>query len=541
MSDSLRLISAASLLLSISMMPGWAVEPYPPEELISSQEAIVIAVRQRIDGLPDPRRSGELKDRAALANFYSHHAGPPLWTTSDGLSPRALAISAEIQEADSWGLDSSEFDLPIHRPTAVGVGQRIDDELKMGLAVLKYARHATGGRMNPKDLSLAIDRTPPLADPNIVLTELSRSADPAGYLRELHPKHEQFQLLRQAFLDTIEEESRGVDVASLAEERASKRKSRGNAKIRKKIGPSSTVKLSQRLLYNMEMWRWMPRELGSKYVWANIPEYKVRVVSRSDVIHEERIVAGKVKNKTPIFSDEMETIVFHPFWGVPNSIKVKEILPSLRRGGNILRRQNLKISYAGRQIDPYSVDWSRTDIRNFHVFQPPGRGNALGVVKFMFPNKHAVYMHDTPTKHLFKKKFRAHSHGCMRVRDPLKLAEVLLGRDKGWQRPRINDIVKRGPKNNHVALNDKVPVHVTYFTVQIDRAGQPKLFDDVYGHEKLIQMGFDGKAHLIVNRKPNLGAEQRRIARGQQPYGASGGFFGSSQPGSWVQSILGLN
>ena len=127
------------------------------------------------------------------------------------------------------------------------------------------------------------------------------------------------------------------------------------------------------------------------------------------VVHSERMIVGKTKHKTPIFSDEMETVVFRPFWNVPNSIKVKELLPKLLRGGT-LRRQNLKLALGKREINPASVNWATTDIRRYHVFQPPGRRNALGQVKFLFPNKHAVYFHDTPTKRLFKRQARAFSH-----------------------------------------------------------------------------------------------------------------------------------
>ena len=163
----------------------------------------------------------------------------------------------------------------------------------------------------------------------------------------------------------------------------------------------------------------------------------------------------------------METVVFRPFWNVPNSIKVKELLPKLLRGGT-LRRQNLKLSLGKREINPASVNWATTDIRRYHVFQPPGRRNALGQVKFLFPNKHAVYFHDTPMKHLFKRQARAFSHGCMRVRHPLKLAEVLLNMDKGWGGKKIKQIVKHGKDDSSVRLSSKLPVHDAYFTAHVD-------------------------------------------------------------------------
>ena len=219
---------------------------------------------------------------------------------------------------------------------------------------------------------------------------------------------------------------------------------------------------------------------------------------------------------------------------MPDSIKVKEILPGLIRGNDIMQRQNLRMSHRGRHINPYAIDWYRTDIRQFRVYQLPGRRNALGVVKFMFPNKHAIYLHDTPTKHLFKRESRAYIHGCMRVRNPLKLAEVLLGNDKGWGRRRINALVKRGPDNNEISLNKSVPVHVTYFTARITENDQIVMFDDVYDHEERIQLGLEGKAHLIVKRKSDLDEAGRQIV---SDIGSSR--YRSRRDRSWIERVFG--
>lgn len=480
-----------------------AVEPDAPEKLITQEEAIVLGVQLRIRSLPKSNEHGADADRAALADYYAKHVRSALWVNSNGLTDRAKELIKEISNGSSWGLDVSRFDLPSRSTRTGGKAKLIDVELRLGLAILKYARHARGGRMDPKELSLDIDRKPPLEEPSKVLTSLLRSADPVAYLRNLHPNHPQFERLRNAYVKALQEERGSVTKPIELDD--------PNKKRVRKDRSRSKRKLSKRLLYNMEMWRWMPRELGTRYVVANIPEYKIRVLHGDRIVHEERMVVGKVQNKTPMFSDEMETIVFHPFWNVPNSIKVKELLPSLVRGGSALEKQGLKIKLGGRDINPRSIDWSTTDIRKFHVFQPPSRRNALGIVKFMFPNRHAIYFHDTPSKQLFKKKRRAFSHGCMRVRDPLKLAEVLLGSDKGWGRSKINALVSSGPKNNQIALSEKIPVHITYFTASIDDRGKLSLFKDIYGHEKRLQMGLDGRAHLIVKRKRNLSVARSRV------------------------------
>ncbi len=530
MSCLCRVVLAALFVTLATTRVAWSIEPSAPAALISQDEAIVVAIRQRLDQLPDSKVFRESDDRDALGQFYIEH-GRALWVDATGLTDRAKTIITEMSKADAWGLDASKFDTPSTTTNDLTGSALIETEMKMSLAVLKYARHARGGRMDPRELSLAIDRVPPLEDPKTVLTSLLDASDPAAYLRDLHPKHDQFEKLRLAYLKALDDEANPASAPTAVSNEAEATKKKSKSKRSRKKTRSKT-KLSQRLLYNMEMWRWMPRELGTKFVWSNIPEYRMRVVKNGEVVHAERIVTGKVKNKTPIFSDKMETIVFHPFWGVPNSIKVKEILPSLVRGANILEKQNLKISYGGRPVDPYSVDWSTTDIRKFHVFQPPSRRNALGVVKFMFPNKHAVYMHDTPSKHLFKRKARAFSHGCVRVRDPLKLAEVLLNHDKGWNRSKINALVDSGPKNNQISLDNKFPVHVTYFTARIDDEGKPRLYKDVYGHERLIQMGLDGKSHLIVKKKPNLDSARRRVVSN-----TSGSFY-KKKNSNWIEQIF---
>ncbi len=492
-----------AMTIVITSRSVWAVEPDAPQTLITQEEAIMLGVQMKLRALPETKEFGESADRSALSDYYATRARSTLWVDSNGLTDRAKKLVEEISKGNSWGLDVSQFDLPSRSISADGKAKLIDDELRVSLAVLKYARHARGGRMDPKELSLDIDRVPPLEDPRTVLTNLLQSPNPVAYLRNLHPKHTQFERLRTAYIRALQDErgstSKTVDFAKTDKKPVRKPRAR------------STQQLSKRLLYNMEMWRWMPRQLGTRYIRANVPEYMIRVVDGDQVVHEERMVVGKVKNKTPMFSDEMETIVFHPFWGVPNSIKVKELLPGLVRGSNVLEKQGLKIKYRGREINPRSVDWRTTDIRRYDVYQPPSSRNALGIVKFLFPNRHAIYFHDTPSKQLFKRKTRAYSHGCMRVRDPLKLAEVLLGPDKGWGRSKINALVRSGPKNNQISLGKKVPVHITYFTASIDDRGRLSLFKDIYGHEKRIQMGLDGKAHLIAKPKRDLSVARRRV------------------------------
>jgi murein L,D-transpeptidase YcbB/YkuD len=237
-------------------------------------------------------------------------------------------------------------------------------------------------------------------------------------------------------------------------------------------------------------------------VTVNIPDFTLRVVQAGKTIHSPRVVTGKPDKQTPVFSDEMEEIVFNPYWNVPHSIKMEEIAPYLQQGGgffgggwdtSVLARHNLRIrGVSGREIHPDSIDWGRVDIRNYELYQPPGPTNVLGTMKFLFPNKHDVYMHDTTQKNLFAQSVRAESHGCMRVQNPAQLAQLLLMRDQGWSMARVASAVD-GSEDNHIALKEKIPVYITYFTLRVNDDGSISTFRDIYGHDARISAALSGK------------------------------------------------
>jgi len=231
-------------------------------------------------------------------------------------------------------------------------------------------------------------------------------------------------------------------------------------------------------------------------VMVNIPEFMLRVVEDDKPVFTTRVVVGKTDKQTPIFSRDMQEVVFGPYWNVPTSIKIEEIRPYLRQeaawffgGGGwntaVFQRHNLRVKIGGREVDPAAVDWNRFDIRNTEIFQPPGPGNVLGKVKFVFPNKHDVYMHDTPQKFLFANALRAESHGCMRVQNPDQLAAVLLQRDQGWSQARTMSATDTG-YDQHVPLRRKIPVYVTYFTLKVNADGSLSTYGDLYGHDARI-------------------------------------------------------
>ena len=510
------------------------ITPTPPPAFSLAAELAERLKREKLSGV-------EREDREAAAKFYDTRQGEPIWVTPTGLSKNANAAAAFIATADDWGLSASAFKLPELKLAATanttGDAARADladAEVTMTIAALKYARHARGGRMDPTQLGKSIDRKAQLLAPASILADLAKSDAPDATLKGFHPSHPQFEKLRQKYLmakagqNVLEPVAPAAPVATTEDEPA---KPGAKKKVAAALPqPPSPAAMQKKLLANMEEWRWMPA-MGDTHINPNIPEFMVRVVRGNKVVHAERIVTGKTDTPTPIFSDEMRTVVFQPFWNVPDSIKIKELQPQLMRSRGALGKAGLKAAYNGREVDPAEVDWGNADMRQFHIFQPPGGANALGQVKFLFPNKHDVYMHDTPSKNLFANAARAYSHGCMRVRDPLRLAEVILSMDKGWDMARVVELANRGPQNNEIPLSKKIPVHVTYFTTVVDDDGKLKTFNDIYGHEAKIHLGIEGKTHLIaqVREERYVPPQRERVASRSK---SSGGLE------DWMKSVF---
>jgi murein L,D-transpeptidase YcbB/YkuD len=191
----------------------------------------------------------------------------------------------------------------------------------------------------------------------------------------------------------------------------------------------------------------------------------------------------------------MELVTIKSRWRVPDSIKVREIWPSLLAGGGMMRQHKLEMRRLNSDelVDWRRIDWSKTPMNDYVIWQPPGPINQLGLVKFSFPNKHYVFMHDTPDKYMFNWSRRANSHGCMRIRNPLKMAEVILNADRGWDKAKIDELVKDGPDHNVITLDKKIPVHIVYFTARIDDGGKIETFSDIYGHEKRFTLALAGQ------------------------------------------------
>jgi murein L,D-transpeptidase YcbB/YkuD len=450
-------------------------------------------------------------ERAALVAYYARRDNAPLWLEKDGFGKSARSIAARLSDASSEGLFTTDYRLPTLDVSTDEA--RVEGELRLSALALLYARDARGGRLEPRRLSGLM--TPKLALPGAdeLLDTLSKSEDPGAALGAYNPPHEGYRTLKAKLaelrkgrtadepmvripdgpalrvgmrdarvplirarlkLNPSDDTTYDTDVASAVgafQKSAGLRVTgiAGGATL-DALRTSRESKLDSDIVAQMERWRWLPANLGERHVFVNIPEYTVRIVEKGETIHQARVIVGKAQTPTPVFSDVMDHIVVNPSWFIPPSILKKDILPGLARDPEYAARRGYVVTRSGNGIS---------------VRQPPGARNALGNVKFMFPNEHAVYLHDTPGRHLFNTSERAYSHGCVRVDQPMKFGEIVLGRDEGWTEQRLRGMVGGGERT--VRLSRPLPVHLTYMTHVVGASGELTTFEDIYGFHRRVK------------------------------------------------------
>jgi murein L,D-transpeptidase YcbB/YkuD len=451
------------------------------------------------------------EERTAVQAFYTGRGYAPIWVTNGLENKHARSIISRLKAADTDGLDPADYRIPDFRATAGRPEALAEAELILIKSVLTYARHAQTGRVHYSRISpdIAYRLTP--TEPSEVLANIASAANPLDALESYNPGHEGFRALRAKLIELRSRQSKSIDLGgptlrpgvrdtrvpdlrqrlgiprtsdntvydnTVAE--AVKKFQRDHAiKPNGEVGPATVEALKmggsdhhvvETILANMERWRWLPRDLGNAYVMVNIPDYSLKVVRGGTTIWQTKIVVGKPSMPTPLLSEQMKFITINPTWNVPPSIVRNEYLPALRQDPYALARIGLRIEH--------NRDGS------IHVFQPPGERNALGRIRFNFPNKFLVYQHDTPDKRLFTHDKRAYSHGCMRVENPLDYAEVLLS----VARPDDNYTTERlyrmfGRDERDITFVNPIPVHLTYQTTFVDQSGLLQLREDVYGRD----------------------------------------------------------
>lgn len=490
----------------------------PPAVAISAEPAaspadlVRAAMASALDAIVKPSA-----DQSGLRAFYGLRGNEPAFVADGALTAAGRAILDRLAAAAADGLDPRVYEVPAIA-TLSGPGTSADHvaeaEIGLSAAILAYARNASSGRVNVKSIGRDILATDNMPDPTIALASVLIAADPVSVLDGFNPPHPQFAALRTKLAEVRAADRLTADavpppvpagpilkigmvdarvaalrtrlgltmtdadlyddaVAEAVRAFQRERRLKANGVLGPQtlaalngVGKGRRISVENEIISNMERWRWLPRDLGASNVFVNVPEYRLEVTRDGVPVHESRIIVGKPATPTPIFSDTMEFVVLNPSWNVPQSIIRKEYMPKLMDDPDYLARRGFIVTYQGNTIS---------------VRQPPGEQNALGHIKFMFPNNFSVYLHDTSSRNLFASDKRAFSHGCVRVDQPYKFAEIVMGAENGWTEERVRDSV--GGRERRVDLKQKIPVHITYFTAKVDETGDLKLIDDIYGYD----------------------------------------------------------
>jgi murein L,D-transpeptidase YcbB/YkuD len=453
-------------------------------------------------------------DRDALSAFYAASEQPLVWVRDGIWTPAAKAIVARLKAADEDGLVGTAYTLPdpgLAKDAAPAQWAHAD--LRLSASAIRYARDARGGRIELSRISPLITAKLDLPEPGDVLRRLSAAVDAGAELAAYNPPHPTYLALRdelaklraqrpsqptvrvpkgpilrvgmqdprvpliRAHFNIKQGKDQNLYDDDVATAVAEFQKAKGlptngvlNARTIAALSSQPRAVLESELISNMERWRWLPADLGARHIMVNVPEYRLRLVEDGGVVRESRVIVGKENSQTPIFSEDMKYLVINPSWTLPPSILKKEFLPALAADPDYAARKGYRIIRNGNRIS---------------VQQPPGERNALGLIKFMFPNDHAVYLHDTPNRDLFSAGKRAFSHGCVRVDQPFQLAEEILAQDDKWSEKKLRGLVGKGER--YVHLRNPLPVHLTYFTLSVDENGALKSFDDLYGFDSKVR------------------------------------------------------
>ncbi len=493
-------------------------------------------------------RKEVLCGQVVLARFYQQRAFQPAWMDGEGRFVQAKDLVDSIHECSLEGLNPDVYHLAtIEALLAADEGARVagrpvepevlsDLDLLLTDAFLIYGSHLLSGRVDPETIHtrwLVRSRETDLAG---LLQAALEKKEVHKALAGLVPEYPEYMSLREALHEyraiserggwppvpegpTLHKNDWDPRVAALRArlvatgdlgtnegaapevlddhvERAVRGfQSRHGLTVDGVVGPATLAALNvpvearvRRIELNMERWRWLPDDLGTRYILVNTADFFLQVVEAEGTVLAMRVVAGRKARRTPVFSGKMTYLVLNPYWHVPHKLAVRDILPKIKKDPGYLDRHGFRVFESWEElapeIPPETIDWSSVTERNFSfkLRQDSGPTNALGRVKFMFPNKFAIYLHDTPSRYMFKRNQRDFSSGCIRVEAPIDLAVYVLRGDPKWTREEIlSAIESRG--NRIVWLPESIPVHVLYWTAWVDREGALHFRRDVYGRD----------------------------------------------------------
>jgi murein L,D-transpeptidase YcbB/YkuD len=529
-----------------------AAEPVKAASNVPAADQPVADKLRDMFGAKSARYFDRKAERAAVEKFYTARDFAPLWTQSGSLTGNAKGVIARLKDAASDGLNPADYPVPDFT-AATTPDTLADAELKLTASTLDYARHAQSGRMHWSQVSGDIQYPEHPTDPAEVLTNVTAAKDASAALDSYNPPHKLYRELKAKLAElrgqgdgpaiqiadgpmlkftpasgkrpAIEMEDPRVpqlraklgitedadDTHYDAKVAEAVRKFQSGAELKatgvlddKTVKAINSPKRDRQIdivLVNMERWRWLPRELGAPgignaYVILNIPDYTLKVMQNGAQVWTTRVVTGQPGiHATPLLTETMKFITVNPTWNVPPSIIYNEYLPALKQDPTVLERMGLRLDH--------NRDGS------IHISQPPGERNALGRIRFNFPNKFLVYQHDTPDKNLFARDERAFSHGCMRVQNPDQYASILLNitePNAHYTPDRIRSMY--GQSEIDLKFPTPIPVNITYQTAFVDDAGKLEFRKDVYGRDaNMLALLRGGKSrdleNVVAHSQPN--------------------------------------
>jgi len=408
------------------------------------------------------RRGRELWDEER--RFYKDRGARLAWSDGSKAGPQAIALSRAIDRAGDEGLDPADYRLKDDVVSRFDASRAADIDLQLTYSYLSYAADLAFGATLPENIDPEwrgarrdVDIVAALEhgiDENRIEDSLARLAPAAPQYAGLKAQLRRYR----ALAERGDHDGSGVPAA----------------------------KRVQQIAVNMDRWRWLPTNLGDRYLIVNIPAFRLDAIEHGRSVLAMKVVVGKKDNPTPVLADEMTSVVFSPYWNIPPEIVEKETLPHVLKDAAYLDKNNIEVVRTASDptpVDAHSVDWNDADaVAKLRFRQKPGEGNSLGLVKFIFPNHFNVYLHDTPAQALFSRIERDFSHGCVRVERPMDLARYVLRDQPAWTDDKIDEAMHTGTERS-VALKQPLPVYLVYFTAW-EENGSTRFVDDVYGYDR---------------------------------------------------------
>lgn len=485
-------------------------------------------------------------DESVILDFYRARKYKLLWSVEKGRLNRAYDLLYVLIRAGEEGLEPSDYHVDeIKRYwESTGANKSVQLELLLSLALYLYSNHVYAGRFKSSELDADWYIQNKLPDSQRLFADVAGKSDIAQILKELLPKHSGYQLLKtqlhdyrdlanrggwkrfdwgptlepgvkhkqvvqlrqrlQMSGDLVDDFFKGEDVYDRWIEKAVMSfQKRHGLKVDGRVGPQTRRYLNntvdekiKQIRINMERWRWLPRKLRKKYLMVNMTGFELYLIENDSVLLAMPVIIGKSYRSTPTFSGVLSTMEYNPYWTIPKKIVLEDIIPRQKRDPSYLSKRSIRMFEVwgnAQEIDPKTVNWKELETEHFPYWlrQDPGPENALGRVKFLFSNPYAIYLHGTPDTYLFDRVVRTFSSGCIRVRDPVRLASYLLNDGSQQMEEEVLANIHLG-SNQKLILPMAIPIYLVYWTAWVDQDGRVNFRDDIYGRDTLLNNAFGG-------------------------------------------------